>query len=63
MWSRKGSRENKYKDQPLYLTEMCFRNDAYEYPEEERDLKRVLEENEVDQVEDNPWPPKPEVVI
>lgn len=37
--------------------------DAHQYPEEECDLKGVLEEDEVDQEQDDPRPPEPEVVI
>ena len=36
---------------------------AYENPEEEGNLKRVLEKDEVDQVQDDFWPSKPEVFI
>jgi hypothetical protein len=38
-------------------------DNAYKYPEEERDLKCILKENEMDQVKDNPWFTEPEVVI
>lgn len=38
----------------------CF---TYQYPEEEWELKRVLEEDEVDEVQDDPRPPEPEVLV
>jgi hypothetical protein len=47
---------------------MQFTNDAkkkpaYQYPEEKRNLKRILKEDEVDQVKDNPRLAEPEVFI
>jgi len=36
---------------------------AYQYPEEKRNLKCILKEDEVDQVKDNLRLPEPEVVI
>lgn len=36
---------------------------SYQYPEEEGELKRVLEEYEVDEVQDDPRPPEPEVLV
>lgn len=36
---------------------------TYKNPEEEGDLERVLEEDEVDQVQDNLWPSEPEVFV
>ena len=36
---------------------------TYKNPEEEGDLKRILEKDEVDQVQDDFWPSKPEVFI
>lgn len=36
---------------------------TYQYPEEKRNLKCILEEDEVDQVKDDPRLAKPEVAI
>jgi len=36
---------------------------SYQYPEEEGELKRVLKEDEVDEVQDDPRPPEPEVLV
>ena len=36
---------------------------TYQYPEEEWELKCVLEEDEVDQVQDDSWLPEPEVLV
>jgi len=36
---------------------------TYKNPEEEGDLKRILEKDEVDQVQDDFWPSKPKVFI